>query len=219
MKVFRDLFLRGDPERLLATMDEVERLLSDGWSRDAEAERTLRAMALRGGLTYCFACERREHRPAAAVFLTQKEEGLFYVPNVVPRDRRELSHDEYNGLVAEFCDRFVRPAADRTGVHVELTDTQADLSRWLSPAAAQKLLAFSRAANRSTGSSHPSDQDRWMDFIVAAHRDGSRLDAHTLRRWLTVVDSWPPEVAQRLALEYEFGKEVLAFSEGHRRSA
>ena len=219
MKVFRDLFLRGDPELLLAAMAEVERHLADGWSRDAEAEGNLRAMALRGEPTYCFACERREHRPAAVVFVTQKEPGLFYVPNVIPRDQRELSHDKYNGILSEFCDRFVRPAADHTGIRVELTDTQADLGSWLSPVAAQKLRMFSVAANRSTGSSHPSDQDRWMDFVVATHRDGSRLDAHTLRRWLTEVENWPPEVAERLALEYEFGREVLAFSEGRRRSA
>jgi len=219
MKVFRDLFFRGDSERLLATMEEVERQLADGWSRDAETEGNLRTMALRGEPTYCFACEQREHRPAAVVFVTQKEPGLFYVPNVVPRDRRELSHDEYNEILAEFCNRFVRPAADRTGVRIELTDTQADLGSWLSPTAAQKLRTFSAAANRSTGSSHPCDQDRWMDFIVASHRDGSRLDAHTLRRWLIEVENWPAEVAQRLALEYEFGREVLAFSEGRRRSA
>jgi hypothetical protein len=219
MKVFRDLFLRGGPDRLLAAMAEIERRLTDGWSRDPEAEATLRSAALKEGPVYCFACERREHHPAALVFVTQKESGLSYVPNVLPRDQRELSHDEYNGILAEFCDRCVRPAAHRTGAQVELTETQADLGRWLSPAAAQKLRAFAVAANRSTGSSHPSDQDRWMDFIVASYREGSRLDAHTPRRWRIAVDNRAPEVAQRLALEYEFGREVLAFSEGRRRSA
>lgn len=219
MKVFRDLFLRGDTERLLATMEEVKRQLTDGWSHDAGAEGNLRAMALRGEPTYCFTCEQREHRPATIVFITQKEPGLFYVPNIISKDRRELSHDEYNEILAEFCNRFVRPAAGRTGVQVELTDTQADLSSWLSSAATQKLQAFSAAADRSTGASQPCDHDRWMDFIVAAYHDGSQLDAHTLRRWLIEVENWPPEVAQRLALEYEFGKEVLAFSEGRRRSA
>jgi hypothetical protein len=219
MTVFRDLFLRGEPEQLLAMVGEVERLICDGWSRDAETERSLRALALRGEPTYCFACDRREHRPAATVFITQKESGLFYVPNVMPRDQRELSHDDYNAILAEFCDRFVRPAADRTGVRVELTATQADLNSWLSPTAAQKLRAFSAQANWSTGSSNPCDQDRWMDFILTAHGDGSRLAAPTLRRWLIEVENWSPEVAQRLALEYEFGKEVLAFSESRRRSA
>lgn len=219
MKVFRDLFLRGDPERLVAMMNEVEHRLSDGWSRDTETERNLRAMAVRGEPTYCFACEQREHRPAAVVSITQKEPGLFYVPNIVPKDRRELSHDEYNEILAEFCDRFLRPAADQSSVQVELTDTQADLSSWLSPAAAQKLRAFSATVDRNTGASQPCDHDRWMDFIVATHHEGSQLGTHTLRRWLIEVENWPPEVAQRLALEYEFGREVLAFSEGRRRSA
>ena len=40
-----------------------------------------------------------------------------------------------------------------------------------------------------------------MDFIVTGDRDGSRLGSHTLRRWLTEVEDWPPEVADRQALE------------------
>jgi hypothetical protein len=47
MKVFRDMLIWGEPERLAATMDDVERRLSDGWSRDAAAEEDLRTMALR----------------------------------------------------------------------------------------------------------------------------------------------------------------------------
>src|SRR5437588_214367 len=130
MEVFRDLFIRGDTERLIATMDEIERRLSDGWSRDRETEMNLSATAPRGEPTYCFACDQRDQRPAAIVFITQKEPGVFYVPNIVPRNRRELSYEEYNGILVEFCDCFVRPAAERTSIHVDLTDAHADLGRW-----------------------------------------------------------------------------------------
>lgn len=218
MEVFRDLLLHGDTGQIAATSTEIERRLCDGWSRDAGAEASLRLNGAHREPVWCFVSEPREHRPAATVFVTRKEPMLFHVPNVLPRGRRDLSRAEYNALLAEFHDRFVRPAAEATGVRVELTVTQADLGRWLSPAAVQKLRTFSATADRATGAARPADHDRWLDFIVTAHRDGTRLDALTLRRWLTEVDGWPPEVAERLTLEYEVGQQILAFSDG-RRSA
>jgi hypothetical protein len=113
----------------------------------------------------------------------------------------------------------VRPAATRTGVAADATDTQADLEHWLSAAAAEKLRRFSSGANRGTGSSHPQDRERWNEFVLSAHQARSILDASTLRRWLVEVDQWPPEVADQLAVEYEYGRELLAFADGQRRSA
>jgi hypothetical protein len=45
------------------------------------------------------------------------------------------------------------------------------------------------------------------------------MSVSDLRRWLTEVDGWPPEVAEQLAAEYDYGRELLAFADGHRRSA
>jgi hypothetical protein len=137
---------------------------------------------------------------------------------VVPQQQHQLTYREYNGILEEFCERLLRPIAERSGLRVELSATQADLRHWLSAGAAERLRRFSALANKSTGASHPSDRERWNDFVVAAHRDGSNLDATTLRRWLIEVEGWPPEVADQLAIEYEYGRELLAFSEG-RRSA
>ena len=33
MVIFRDLFLRGEPERLVAAAEAIEPSLSDGWKR------------------------------------------------------------------------------------------------------------------------------------------------------------------------------------------
>jgi hypothetical protein len=217
MEVFRDLYLHGDREQVAAVIAEVERSLTGGWTRDSVAEEGMRSL-MAGSVTYCFFCTREAGRPGARVFLAEKEAVLFYVSNVVPYQQHQLSYREYNAILEEFCERFLLPHAERAGLRVELTATQADLSNWLSPPVAERLRKFSLCANKSTGSSHPSDRERWNDFVVAAHRDHSSLDAYTLRRWLIEVEGWPPEVAARLALEYEYGRELLAFSEG-RRSA
>jgi hypothetical protein len=217
MQVFRDLVLQGEPDRLAATLAEVDRSLTGGWFRDTETEKRLAATtANRSAYFGCFA---DGDRPGATVVLTPKGPDTLYVSNIIPHARRQLDYDQYNRILAEFHDRFARPAAARTGVRADLTDTQADLEHWLSRAAAEKLRRFSGGANKGTGASHPQDRERWNDFVLAAHQEGNTLDAPTLRRWLVEVEQWPPEVADQLAVEYEYGRELLAFADGHRRSA
>lgn len=219
MHVFRELFIRGEPDRLTATLAGIERMLSDGWFHDKETERQLADLshAVRSS---CFGCfDDGGNRPGTTVILTPKKPDILYVSNVIPHSRRRLNYDQYNRVLEEFYERFVQPAAAASGVVAELTDTQADLEQWLSSAAADKLRRFSSCANRGTGASHPQDRERWNDFVLSAHQDRSSLDASTLRRWLVEVENWPPEVADQLAVEYYYGRELLAFAEGHRRSA
>jgi len=220
MKVFRDLFIRGSTEQLGATVEAIERSLSDGWKRDYVSEQQVRDLPLlRREFIYCFACTKESRYPAATLILTENGPGILQVANVIPHTQHRLEYDQYNAIVEEFCERFVRPSASRMGVAVELTDTQVDLEHWLSHEAAEKLRLFSSAANKSTGSSHPSDSERWMDFLVAAHREQSRLDSSTLCRWLTGIEGFAPEIADNLAIKYQFGRDLLAFSTSRRLGA
>ena len=219
MHVFRELFIRGEPHLLTATLAEIERTLSQDWFRDKETERQLasRPTAIQSS---CFGCfDDGSNRPGATVILSDKKPDILCVSNIIPHSRHRLNYDQYNRVLEEFYERFVQPAATTTGVVAELTDTQADLEQWLSSAAAEKLRRFSSSANKGTGASHPQDRERWNDFVLSAHQDRSTLDASTLRRWLVEVEDWPPEVADQLAVEYYYGRELLAFADGHRRSA
>ncbi len=218
MEIFRDLYIYGGREQIATVMAEVERSLSDGWARDSAAEARIRSIDPDGPAIYCFSCTGEAGRPAATVFVAEKEAGLYHASNVVPQQQHQLLDPEYNAILEEFGERLLRPVAERSGLRVEVTATQADLSRWLSAGAADRLRRFTALAYKSTGASHPSDRERWNDFVLAAHRDRSDLDASTLRRWMIEVEGWPPEVADQLAVEYEYGRELLAFSQG-RRSA
>jgi hypothetical protein len=216
LEIFREIFIRGSTEQLAATIAEMVRSLPDGWSQDLLAERRLGAIGSKTKATFCFALVSDDRLPAATIFITQEEPGTLVASNIIPRDKDRLSLAEYNSLLEEFYERIVRPCADRAGAIPKLTDKEANLSHWLSETAAKKLRTFSMGANKGTGSSHPIDRERWIDFILTAHREGNRLDASTLRRWLIEIEGWAPEVADQLAGEYEFGGEILTFSDDHR---
>ncbi len=53
------------------------------------------------------------------------------------------------------------------------------------------------------------DQKRWIDFTVAAHRDGSQLHATTLRRWLTEIEDWIPEAVDRFSVSTRSAEKSL----------
>jgi len=219
MEIFRDIYISCNAEQFAALADEVERSLRGGWARDKAEEERMRSLPLRGGTVACFSCTQDGARPAATVFLMERRPGTFYASNVVPKLKHQLEYREYNGVLEEFFGLFLRPCAERAGVRVELTATQAELENWLSPAAAERLRKFSAAANKSAAASHPSDRERWNAFVVTAHDGKCSMDASTLRRWLVEVEGWPPELATRLAADHETGRELLAFAEEHRRSA
>jgi hypothetical protein len=220
MEVFRDLYVSIEPDGMAAIADRIEQSPPEGWTRDRAAEEKIHAAS--GTMprpTFCFTRTEQDARPSATLILAQKDAGTFYVSNVIPVSKHQLAHGEYNAILEDFYERIIRPYTSTSGVTANLTGSWVELEHWMSAATAEKLRRFSASANRGTGSAHPNDQERWNEFVLAAHRDRSRMDASDLRRWLIEVEGWSPEVADQLTLEYEFGRNLLAFADGYRRSA
>lgn len=86
---------------------------------------------------------------------------------IVPTEFGELGITQYNAILADFIERIVRPVASRFDYQIDATEAHQNLEDWTSADAARKLRVFSTAANKSTGASHPMDQRRWFDFIIA----------------------------------------------------
>lgn len=208
MQVFRELYIRGEPDQLAATVDGITASLSGGWSRDPDLEQRLQHQ-ISAQRAYCFQCEKQGRRRAATLFLTEKDPTTYSVVNIVPDEDPRLSYFDYNCILEEFFRLFVEPAAARTGASAELTDADADLERWMTPQTADKLRAFCQVANKRTGARHPVDRERWFDFIVAAHREGSELTSSTLARWLQEVGGWDADRSDELAIEYERARKLL----------
>src|SRR5207245_2329219 len=104
---------------------------------------------------------------AAALWLFADTTHL-HVGNIVPMDDRRLTYDEYNNILEDFFHKVVLPATADRAVHAQLSADEVKIETWLSDGAASLLRAFSRAANKSTGSAHPADRERWEAFLIAA---------------------------------------------------
>src|SRR6266516_3035653 len=56
VEVYRDLFIRGSADQVAAVVEEIDRSLADGWSRDRETEERMRARVAGAKPPVCFAC-------------------------------------------------------------------------------------------------------------------------------------------------------------------
>ena len=101
------------------------------------------------------------------------------------------------------------PVAPRFGYRIDATEACQNLEDWTSAEAAQKLRVFSAAANKSTGVSHPMDQRRWFDFVIAVHESRKTIGTDLLIRWLHEIEGWDEESAHELAGQYETALSLL----------
>lgn len=210
MEVFRELVVRGSESLIEALVTAVTDALPEGWIRDVDAERRLASFGgtFAGSKGFAFSRLSNETGPSAGMLLLY-EDGELKVANIVPHEKSELSIAEYNAVLGEFERFALRPAAERLGLPLETTAPVADATAWMSPAAAELLRSFSVLANKSTGAAHPLDRRRWHKFMIAAHREGARLDGWTLRRLLSEELGWSSDRAGDLAEEYELARELL----------
>ena len=138
-----------------------------------------------------------------------EEANGYKVPNIVPRDYGELGITGYNDILNDFIDLIVKPASECSEFCVKITEREQSIQDWTSKEAADALHSFSVAANKSTGSGHPSDRKRWFQFLMSANKANKKPDPELLERWLVEAEEWPPDVASRLAIQYEFGLDLL----------
>jgi len=211
MKVFRNLEIAADPQRLGEFVELVLHGLRDPWSLARDKAQESLARDFRPTARWC--ARRAWNGPFSAVllWLRQMDENRVEVTNIVPDAASgQLSLDEYNTIVEEFYRAYVAPLAVQQSVAASLSKSEETLEDWMSPQTATLLRRYLSLANLSSPLAHPNDEQRWEDFIVAAHNEQSSLDGHTLRRWLCEDQRLPDVIAMELVSKYEFGRSLLS---------
>lgn len=145
---------------------------------------------------------------AVDLFLMQRDNG-YKVTNIVPRDVSELGIQGYNSALQDFVSKVAKPASQVDAFRIKMSSERQSMKDWMPNDAAEALHRFSILANKSTGSSHPRDEERWFQFIFAAYRAPQQLDTDHLMRWLVEVEGWSDEKAHKLVIEFEFGLALL----------
>jgi hypothetical protein len=213
MKAHRNLRVTGTAESLGRLMEKVSATLLLGWTRDQAREKKVHD-EVPGSYRpqYCFVSPPAGNRPSAALWFSMKGGDQLYVSTIVSTGRN-MTLEECNGLIQEFHDSFLAPEASAAGLHIDLEPEDQGPETWMTTGLAKQLRAFSGIAKGSGNRSHPLDRERWIKFLIGAHKENAELNATDLARWL-MEEGWGEEPASTLAIEYELARDLLRTYEG-----
>jgi hypothetical protein len=210
IEVYRDMTLHGPVAKKAELRSALIAAAASPWRFDVERSAEVMGQTVTSDDVLIFRCEPNNGIPAVGLTLWETEDG-YYVPNIVPVEMGNLTYRQYNAALDDFIVRIVEPIAQKFDFAVNATDSSQSLEDWVSSDTAVKLRRFS--ANKSTGASHPMDERRWFDFVVAVHRANDKLDPSKLARWLNEAEGWDDDAAHKLAGDFENGLALLAHYE------
>lgn len=211
MKVFRELYFRGSPQQLKQFLCDIKNYTTCEWSF-SKVEKPSSSWIYFDYLgtsvdnaRVCIPC---------GEYVT---EGQLKITNIVPLKKNQLNIDEYNSVLIKFYQDVIMPYK-KNNFEIEIhqpSDDIFDPKTVITDDALRKLEAFCYGANKSTGSTHPNDQERWFDFICQTVNDDRVFDSSTLAKFLQDetywgkkdpemgLYAWDEEHAYQLADEYE----------------
>lgn len=215
MKIFRELYFRGNPDQLQNFTNDIRKYVASDWEYGRSD---------RYGSSWIYFDYSGDKVDNARVCISTGEyiqQCELKVNNIVPMEKNQLSIEEYNAVLQKFYEDIIIPYT-ASNHEVYITEPSSDEFNPLtviSHEALRKLEAFCNGANKSTGSSHPCDQERWFDFICQTVDDGKIFDYSTLADFLQdesywgekepdcpgamELSAWDEEHAYQLASEYE----------------
>lgn len=206
MKVYQHLTLYLDDISKEAMITKIDSLLTAIWIRDEQRENEL-LIKFQDNKQYAYSTKDNPDLPYARLWLAENKKGQLYVSNIVPDEMGKLTLEEYDSILNAFVDILKNDSS----IRYELTKGDVDLEDFLPADVANKLKMFSDLANHSTGYGHPSDFDRWLDFVTAFYMSKCDRKIEWIRRWLHEEAGWHIDTAVHLASQLDYAIDVLQF--------
>jgi hypothetical protein len=209
MKRFRELNISIAKEDFENFISELLEILPSEWSRDKEREGEVPLFS--GINMYCFNRDRKDGLDSR-LWIAERDEGTLYISNIVPSEISQLKTDDYNKVLLEFYDHGIKKLTENLGGSVELTSDIYSLEDLIGNDGARCLRVFSSAANKSTGSTHPRDRERWFEFITLIHKSKKTISPADIQKFL-IEDGWTEDFSFELACEFEYSLNLLEYYE------
>lgn len=182
--------------------------LPDGWSHDLNRESNLRDDVLSNEDVIVLHRKNIDDIDESLLVLWQSED-VYSITNIIPCNIGELGVSNYNIILDDFVEKVIIPLEKLNILSFKKTTKFKGMDDWFDTSTAVALKLFSRTANKTTGTAHPLDRSRWIDFIIKAHKSNSAITPDELLYWLTEVENWSFDIANELVVDYEFSCDLL----------
>ena len=205
MRMVNELVIRGEPTEVAKLVERIEAAPENGWKRDRSIEERLWRPANAKPSTYCFTTPVGPDQPPAHLLLWKMRDRLE-VSNILPVERVRLTEEQYNRILDQFNEGFLKPVVHGLDVEARIDPFRVKLENIVSREAWERLKVFSESADKLTLG--PRDRHKWSRFVTQVHMDGSALDSEELDWWLD-DSGWPKEQRRQLVEWYEEGLSML----------
>ena len=223
MKQFRELYFRGSEGELNNFISEIGNYANGNWQLRSKTDDTEE---------YLIFDYNGEAVDRASVFIYLKnrvDKGELHVGNIIPHEKNSLTVEEYNDILMKFYEDVIESYKCSHSILniIGPTSDEVDITNIITCKALDKLKAFCNMANKTTGSSHPCDKERWFDFVCQTVEDGTIISTDTLAEflkdetyWGSRPDgfmgaigkfAWDEEHAYKLANDYENLTSILQY--------
>ena len=186
MRIYKELSFVGDKTAL----DEFKKI-APSFTRDDW--KYVDSNRMKDYIAFDYNGKKVDHAEVSIYYgMDSLREGYIKVGNIVPLQKDQLSIEEYNAVLDLFYTEIISPNQNKMK-NIVIVRSESDVFdplEYISKKALSKLEHFCNCANKSTGSSHPSDEERWFDFVCQTVDDNQTMDYDTLYRFLMDTDYW-----------------------------
>ena len=215
MKVFKDLYIYGDPNSEKTFFEQIYNKLPRDWEKSKQADK------LKDYLLITYSGRLLPKAMVSLNYSLYQEKECLKIGNIVPVDKSQLTMDEYNKILDLFLSEVVIPYCEKDRhlkYYVSKTDNFDPLV-YISKLSLDKLINFCIKANKKTGSAHPSDEELWFYFICQTVNDDRIFPSEILKQFLMDTDywgkkrtkSWDEKIAEELTSQYEICVDILKY--------
>lgn len=216
MRKFRDLIIRGGDEKSRrALLVKIKDAIPEDWELKKDLIESYSKSTSKNDDDVICVKSPEDDKPVGLVWLGIWQDTI-HVRNIIPADREGLKYDNYNKIIERFSKECVEPNVGKD-FDLKLTSNEYTLEEEAGKETAALLENWAKTCNPSTLNSHPSDFERWAEFIISAHKTGSKLSPETLKRWFFEEQGWDRnfEKIYDLVLDYEYALRLLEVYDKH----
>lgn len=157
-----------------------------------------------------------ENSPSARIILvaTTEPKNCVAIVNIVPTGDNRIEMNEYNMILRKFRDETINPIissegntiyenAENYGITDIIPKSYIELNRWL---------------NNFPLTRHPSDEERWYDFLIALIDNDEQISSEDLEKYIKEKYRWEDKDIDDLTERYSDQIGLLRYYVEHERN-
>jgi len=159
---------------------------------------------------FYFHRDTNNQEPSCTVCLRRLDDGHIIVHTITPDEYGEIPVNEYVQILNDFESQIAGPAAEALSGMTSIGTSKHTLNDHFSQEAVRLLELFCTTSNGL--GSHPSDQEKWHDFLLYVYRNNEDVHCDVFGACLKAAGWWPEEGISQLVHEYDFSMALLSRS-------